>query len=292
MLKRLLNNHQLVFLGPVNAYLTFWTLFPLLYTAALSLTNWKIPNPSRFIGLQNYAEALTDPLFQYSVGATLTYAIVVSLLELVLAFGVAMLLNQRVLLARVARPLLVVPMVLTPVVTAMMWRYLYNPNFGPLNYMLGLVGLGPYEWYSRPETVWPSLILIDLWQWIPFPTLLILSGLHSVPEEFYEAARVDGASRWENLIHITIPLLRPLLLAALLLRFLDALKIFDSIFILTRGGPGTMTEVLSFHIYRFGLGEFFRVGYGAAMSVIVLILSLVMSLFFMRFMRQEELQSG
>lgn len=291
-MKRLLNNHQLVFLGPVNTYLTFWTVFPLLYMLGLSLTNWKIPNPARFIGLENYTDALTDSLFQYSVLATITYALTVSGIEIVMAFGVALLLNRRHLLVSVVRPILIVPMVLTPVVTAMMWRYLYNPTFGPLNYVLGLIGLGPYEWYSTPETVWPALILIDVWQWMPFPALLILSGLYGLPEDLFEAARVDGASAWQRFVHITVPLLRPLLTVAFLLRFLDALKTFDSIFILTRGGPGTMTELLSFHIYRLGLGEFFKVGYGASLSVIVLCASLILSLLFGRFIKQEELQSA
>lgn len=291
MIKRLLDNNQLVFLGPVNLYLTFWTLFPLLYTVGLSLTNWKIPNPARFIGLRNYVEAFTDPLFQYSVRTTIVYAVGVSLLEVAIAFCIALLLNQRVFLTRIVRPLIVVPMVLTPVVTALMWRYLYNPSFGPLNYMLQLLGARPLEWYSKPDTVWLSLVLIDLWQWIPFPTLLILSGLHSLPDDLFEAARVDGASNWDSLIYITLPLLRPLLLAAALLRFLDALKIFDSIFILTRGGPGTMTELLSFHIYRSAWTSF-EVGYSAAMSVLVLLLSLGMSLLFLRLFRQEEIQQN
>lgn len=289
MLKRLSRNPQLVFLGPVNVYITFWTLFPLLYMLIISLTNWKIPNPVRFIWFGNYVEALTDPLFWYSLRITLTFALGVSVLEVGLGFAIALLLNRPSRAATLVRALLIVPMVLTPVVTSMMWRFLYNPSFGPLNYVLSLVGLGPYEWYSKAETVWPSLMLIDVWQWMPFPALLILSGLHSLPEDIFESAQVDGANAWQRFVFLTVPLLQPLLLAAFLLRFLDALKIFDTIFVLTRGGPGTMTEVLSFHIYRFGLGEYFRVGYGASMSVLVLLLSAGLSWLFVRLVHQEEL---
>ena len=289
MLKQRLNRHQLLFLGPINLYLTFWTLFPLLYMVFISLTNWKIPRPWRFIGLENYYEAFTSPLFWYSVRATLTFALVVSLIELIFGFVVALLLSRPSAFSTLVRAFVIVPMVLTPIVTAMMWRYLYNPNFGPLNYVLSFVGLGPYEWYSKPETVWFSLALIDVWQWTPFPALLILSGLHALPDDLFEAARVDGANVLQRFIHLTIPLLQPILLAAFLLRFLDSLKIFDIIFVLTRGGPGTMTEVLSFHIYRFGIGEFFRIGYGSAMSVAVLLLSAGLSFLFLQFLRHEEL---
>lgn len=286
---RLFRNRQLIFLGPINLYLTFWTLFPLLYMLLISLTNWKIPRPWKFIGLENYAEALTSPLFWHSIRVTLTFAIVVSLVELAAGFAIALLLRRESFFATIVRAFLVVPMVLTPIVTAMMWRYLYNPNFGPLNYAISFVGLGPYEWYSNPDTVWLSLALIDIWQWTPFPVLIILSGLHSLPGDIYESAVVDGANAWRRFIHLTVPLLQPVLVAAFLLRFLDSLKIFDIIFVLTRGGPGTMTEVLSFHIYRFGIGEFFRVGYGSAMSILVLLLSAGLSFMFLQFLRHEEL---
>jgi multiple sugar transport system permease protein len=282
----------LVFLGPINLYLTFWTLFPMLYMLFVSMTNWKIPRPWKFIGEDNYIEALSSPLFWGSLRITVTFALIVSLAELVLGFGIALLLSRSSLFSTIVRALLIVPMVLTPIVTAMMWRYLYNPNFGPLNYMLSFVGLGPYEWYSKPETVWLSLGLIDLWQWTPFPVLIILSGLHSLPEDIYESARVDGATVWQRFFYLTLPLLQPILLAAFLLRFLDSLKVFDTIFVLTRGGPGTMTEVLSFHIYRFGIGEFFRVGYGSAMSVLVLLLSAGLSFLFLQFLRREELSDA
>jgi multiple sugar transport system permease protein len=288
MLRRLLNNHQLVFLGPVNVYLAFWTLFPTLYMLILSFTNWKIPYAAKFIGFGNYIEALTSPLFQYSVRVTFAFAVGVSLIELVFGFGIALLLNRQSFLSSMVRGFLIVPMVLTPVVTAMMWRYLYNPSFGPLNYVLSFVGLGPYEWVSASNTVWPSLILIDIWQWTPFPALLILSGLYGLPEDLYEAAEVDGASSVQRFFHLTVPLLRPLLVATFILRFLDSLKLFDSVFVLTRGGPGTATEVLSFHIYHYGIGEFFRIGYGSAMSILVLILSGILSLVFIRFFLQRE----
>ena len=290
--RKFINVQQIIFLGPVNIYLTFWTLFPLLYMVYLSLTNWKIPFPRKFIWEENYVEALSDPLFRYSFAATFGYALAVSFIELLLGFGVALLLTQRSLLSTIARPLLIVPMVLTPIVTAMMWRFLFNPNFGPLNYMVGLVGLGPYDWLGSTESVWASLILVDVWQWMPFPALLILSGMHSLPEDIFEAAHVDGARGWQRLFFITVPMLRPLLLAAFVLRFLDALKTFDAIFVLTRGGPGTTTELLSFHIYRLGLGQFFRIGYGASMSILVLLAALVMSLLFAALVKQEELQSG
>lgn len=274
---------------PINVYLAAWTLAPLLYLLYLSLTNWKVPNPRRFIWFGNYIEALGDPLFRHSVRVTFSYAFGVAALEVAIGLFVALLLHRRGWLSTVTRSLFVVPMVLTPVVTAMMWRALLNPSFGPMNWVLGLVGFGPYEWHASPDTVWASLVMIDVWQWLPFPTLLILSGLMSLPDEPYEASQVDGASWGQQLRHLTLPMLRPIMVAAFFLRFLDALKVFDTVFVLTRGGPGTMTEVLSFHIYRFGLGEFFRLGYGSALSVLVVLMTGVLAFTVLRSLLKEPI---
>jgi multiple sugar transport system permease protein len=266
---------ELAFIGPANGYLALVTLFPLLYTAWLSLYRWNIPFPRHFIRLGNYATALQDPLFWYSVRITLWWAIATSVAEVVLGLGIAQLLNRHSRWVHLARSLVIVPMVLTPVVTAMMWRYIYNPTLGPLNWLLGLAGIAPREWYSDPATVWPSLFLIDLWQWTPFVVVIVLSGLYALPSDVYESADIDGAGSWSKFWRLTLPLLSPVLLIALLLRLVESLKIFDTIYVLTRGGPGTLTEVLSFHIYRMGVGERFQVGYGASMSLLFLVLATV-----------------
>ena len=266
---------ELAFIGPANGYLALVTLFPLLYTAWLSLYRWNIPFPRHFIRLGNYATALQDPLFWYSVRITLWWAIATSLAEVFLGLGIAQLLNRDSRWVHSARSLVIVPMVLTPVVTAMMWRYIYNPTLGPLNWLLGLAGIAPWEWYSDPATVWPSLFLIDLWQWTPFVVVIVLSGLYALPSDVYESADIDGAGSWSKFWRLTLPLLSPVLLIALLLRLVESLKIFDTIYVLTRGGPGTLTEVLSFHIYRMGVGERFQVGYGASMSLLFLVLATV-----------------
>lgn len=271
-----------IFVAPANLYLLLVTLFPLIYTTWLSLYKWNIPLPRHFYQLQNYITALHDPLFWYSVRITFTWAIATSLAEVLLGLGVALLLNRDSRVAHTVRSLIIVPMVLTPVVSAMVWRYLYNPTLGPLNWLVSLFGLAPKEWYSDPGTVWPSLFVIDLWQWIPFAAIILLSGLYVLPQDVYESADIDGAGAWGKFWRITLPLLNPVLLTAFLLRLIESLKIFDTIYVLTRGGPGTLTEVLSFHIYRFGIGERFEVGYGAAMSLLFLVMATIPALVILR----------
>ena len=169
------------------------------------------------------------------------------------------------------RSLMILPMVVTPVVTGLTWRIMYNPTFGLINYFLGMFGFEPRAWVDKASTALPALIIADVWQWTPFMFLMIYAGMQSLPDEPFEAARVDGATGWQSFRFLTLPMLSQVILVAILLRTIESIKTFDIIFALTRGGPGTATQTLN--IYTFALAfEWLKPGYAAAIAVIILVL--------------------
>lgn len=272
----------MMFVLPTMIYLTAMTIFPMLYLLGLSLYRWNLTEQAQpsFIGLNNYIAILTDPVFSYSVVVTFIFAAVATSIELLLGIGVAMLVSREGGLMKAARSIIIIPLMLTPIITSVIWKYLYLP-YGPLNYMLSLIGVSPLNWLFGYPMVWVSLLLIDIWQWTPFVAIILISGMFSLPVDVYESATMDGAPAWRKFRYLTLPLLWPILLIAIIFRSLDALKVFDTVIVLTTGGPGTMTEVLNFYIYRQGLDGNLKLGYGAAASVLFLIMSGVVSIIFM-----------
>jgi multiple sugar transport system permease protein len=187
------------------------------------------------------------------------------------------------------RAALLVPMMLPPVVVGVVWRLMLNPNFGAINGTLKGAGLDSLAlaWTASPKLALFSVIMVDVWQWTPFMFLVLLAGLQATPQEPYEAALVDGSSAWQTFQFVTLPLLKPAILIALLLRTMDLLRVFDQIFILTEGGPGFATETISLYIYRAAF-RFSDFGYAAAMSFVLLILTNIISLLYIRLLQQQE----
>jgi multiple sugar transport system permease protein len=185
---------------------------------------------------------------------------------------------------RFARSIMLIPMMITPVVVGLMWKYILNPQNGIVNYILGLLGIPGPVWLGDPKPALPAVMIVDVWQWTPFVFLILLSGLVSLPKEYFEAARVDGAGPLQTLRYVTLPLMIPFILVALLIRFIDAFKVFDTIFILTKGGPANATEVLSVYTYKVGL-NFFNLGYAATLSYVMLIIITVIAQQFLRLER-------
>jgi len=178
-------------------------------------------------------------------------------------------------------------MMLPPIVVAIIFKIIYIPEFGVINWFLGLFGIRGILWEASVHTALPSLILVDIWEWTPFMFLILLAGLQSLPLDPYEAAVVDGASGFQIFRYITFPLLKPIIVIALLLRIMDTLRIFDQIFIMTGGGPANATETLSLYIYRHGF-RFYNIGYATAMSFLLLIFTVIISNFFIRFLKTEK----
>lgn len=278
------------FLAPTVIVLLVITIFPLIYSVVLSLHSWTMGSLQgwRFVGISNFVMILRDDsYFWISVRVTLTYVASAVGLAILLGLGIALLLNSRPSQGGLVQTLLILPTMMTPVVVGIVWRLLYNPEFGILNFWLSRVGIPPQQWLGNLRTALPAVVAADVWEWTPFVALVLLAGLRALPSDPFEAAVIDGASSWQVFRYITLPLLRPTLLVALLIRLMDVFKTFDLFFVLTKGGPGMSTEVLSYYTYRYGF-KFFHMGYAASLSYILLFIVILISQLFVRRLARHE----
>lgn len=272
-----------MFLTPAFIVLLVVNAAPIIYTIKTSLDNYHLPFPQRreFIGLENYINIFNDARFWNSLGHTLTYVAVCITIQVVLGTFLAVLLSQQKRGVGFIRGVLLLPIVITPIAVAFLWRLMFSPSLGLLNYLLAFVGLGPFEWIYSPSQALPSLILVDVWQRTPELVLIIFTGLLAIPDELIEAAKVDGATPWQLFWRVKLPLLKPFLMVALLFRVIDLAKVFDVIYILTGGGPGISTETLAIYTYTTGF-SFLRMGYSSALGLILFALIVALSLLIIR----------
>jgi multiple sugar transport system permease protein len=273
--------------APTVAVLVALSIYPLFYSVRVSL---QTGTGARAVwSLANFARLASDRFFLDALMHTLVYAAVALTFEFLLGLSLAVLLNQRLRGRGLFRAALLVPMMLPPVVVGVVWRLMLNPNFGAINGTLKGLGLNTESltWTASPKLALASVIAVDIWQWTPFVFLVLLAGLQAIPQEPYEAALIDGSSAWQTFRHVTLPLLKPAILIALLLRTMDLLRVFDQIFILTEGGPGFATETISLYIYRAAF-RFSDFGYAAAMSFVLLLLTNIISLFYIRLLHRQE----
>ena len=260
--------------APAVVLIVSLTIFPVLYLLWISLLDWDLQRAGRaFVGLANYAGALQDRRMWEALAHTLLIMAVAVTAELVLGLVLAEVLAGALPGKRVVIPLLILPVIMSPIVAGYGWRMLWDTQYGPINQLLGWLLGRPVTlvWLINSKTVYFSLIVTEVWQWTPFMFLALLAGLVAISPEIHEAAAIDGAGRWQRFWQITLPLVRPLMLVALLIRALDVFKIFDTVFSLTFGGPGTFTETITLYVYLLGFRNF-RLGYTAAMAVLVLAL--------------------
>jgi multiple sugar transport system permease protein len=272
-----------LFVAPAVLVLILVTIVPLLYLVVTSFTPLDMTNPAsrRWAGLTNYQQLAADNRFWNSLWVQARLSFWTVLLQMVIGFGIALLLNGRMKMLELVRSAFVVPMVLPPVVVALIWKILFTPDISILDWALGVVGLPQPVWLAEPGLALWAVIVADVWEWFPFVMLMLLAALHMLPTEPLEAARIDGASRWQVFRHITLPLLKPAIVVAALFRLIDSVKAFPHIFIMTAGGPGTATEVTNFYAYLQGF-SYTYVGYSSAIIVVMLIATLVMSLAVLR----------
>ena len=273
---------------PCIVLILLLTIFPLLYSLGVSFFLWEVQIPGHpFVGLANYAELIHDATFWGSLQATAIIAGCAVLAELVLGMALALALAGKVRGKALVVPLLILPLTMMPIVVGETWRILWDPSYGPVDQILSVlsgrhVGL---VWLSDPHLVFPAIIITDMWQWTPFVFLILLAGLSAINAELYEAAAMDGASAWKKLVYVTLPLLRPILLLAILFRLIDAIKIFDIVYALTQGGPGTETLTASYFVYQAGQ-QFFRYSYAAAASYVLLFFVTIIALVLIRRIRE------
>jgi len=266
---------SLVYPAPAVITLFLIVIIPIIYNIYLAFCSWTVGlGQPRYTGLENFVELVTDERVWNGVWV-MTYFSGVSLsLELILGLLIALYFNREFRGSEIAQAIYIFPFAATPVAVALIWRIMLNPDIGVLNYLLQIIGLPGSLWVSSPKTVIPALILVDVWKWTPMITLIVLAGLKSLPHDPYEAARIDGANMFQIFWYITLPLIRPVLIAALMLRSLDNLKEFDMIYTITQGGPGIASETLYLYSYNVGFG-FFKAGYGSALMVVVFLIVLV-----------------
>jgi ABC-type sugar transport system permease subunit len=266
-------------------------LFPLGWTVWESLHVHDLRIPWRgqpFVGLDNYREALGDPRFWEALGHTFGFTAASVTLEMTLGLVLALALNQAYRGRGLVRAAVLVPWAIPTVVAALLWRFMFESEAGIVNAVLLDVGAidKPFVWFTSAWAAWVPVVLGDVWKTTPFVALLLLAGLQNIDQELYEAARIDGAGAWQRFVHVTLPLLRPPLLVALIFRTLDAFRVFDLIFVLTRGGPGTATEPIA--LYAFStLLENLRFGYGSALSVIIFGVTFGLALLYIRLLGSD-----
>ncbi len=250
------------------------TIFPAAYLLYSSFRRYNLMNPdtAEFVGLENYRHIVTSGDIRHGLWVTLVFVLLAVSLELVLGLFLALILARQSRENTIAATILILPMAVTPVVSALIWRELFNPNYGWVDYYLQKFGLinEPIAWLSEPTTAWVTLISLEIWQWTPFVALILMAGLQGIPQEPKEAAAVDGAHGVRLFLDITLPLLRPFIAIAVLLRTLDAFKTFGTIKVLTGGGPGISTEIINLTIHRTALQDF-SVGAAAALGMAFLV---------------------
>lgn len=265
------------------------TIYPFTYMIYMSfyqytLASWEKP---AFVGFSNYREILQDRTARSSIGFTVLLLVTAVPLEVFLGIGIAFLLRDF-FGERVFRSLLLIPMMVPAVVASIAWKMLYNFEFGPANYFLSFLGIPKISWLGTQFFSRLGVILIDVWQWTPFVFLVLYAGLQSIPRDVVEASLVDGASGWTALRYVELPLLRPLIWVVLIIRVIDALKIFDIVYMVTFGGPGSATHSYSFYIYKVGISFGWDIGYASALSILLLVAITLLTNFLIRAVRLKE----
>ncbi len=281
-----------LFLAPAALIMAIALMYPLGYMMWGSFRDWdpsQTIGEAEFVGLRNYITLLGDPSFRESASVTLRFAFIVVVVEMVLGVGLALLLDRNIRGMSILRTMFILPMMIAPVVVGLMWRYMYHPTVGTFNRFLEDIGLPKVDWLGQHALT--SVIIADVWQWTPFIFILSLAALQSLPRSALEAARIDGATAWQQIWYIKLPLMMPVLIVTGLLRLIDAFKVLEVILVLTEGGPGLSTEILALRISRTAT-EFRELGVAAAMSNYLLILLLLLTLGMFAFTRWQEARAA
>lgn len=281
-----------LFLLPTIVFLGITALFPLLYSFYLSFFKLKLNLPNavpKFILFGNYIKLFTDKMLINSTVNTLIFAVFSVALEVVLGLCLAMALRSDKMWARICTSICLIPMIMAPVAVGTLWRMMLDSSTGVINYFLGFFGIPGIAWLSSPKTAMLSVILVNVWQLAPWVSIICAAGLKALPTDCLEAATVDGASSGQIFRKIVLPLMSPVLTVVVMLRFVDAFKVFDTVYVMTGGGPGSATEMLPNYIYKQGL-KLFDAGYSASLAIVFVVLMTVVTAFFLRLRDKMEAQ--
>ena len=283
-------NLRYLFPLPAVLFVLLLMVFPVLYTLFVSFTEWTLTSgrPMKFAAFDSYLKIMREPRFLDAVGRTFSFTIGAVVAEAVFGTTIALVLNREFKGKNGLKLILLLPLVATPVAVGIVFNLFYDPTIGFLNYVLSVLGLPQSGWVTASATVLPSLMLVDIWQWTPMIALIVLAGLAGLSSEPYESAKVDGASSAQTFIHITLPMIMPTILTAVILRAVDALKTYDIIYAMTQGGPGYASETLNILAYKYSF-EYFNLGQASSILVFLFFLVLLFSLGVMRIRKKFEL---
>jgi multiple sugar transport system permease protein len=283
-------NLKYIFSAPAIAFVVLLMVFPVCYTLFVSFTNWTLTSgrPMRFAGLASYLAVLKEPRFRMAVWRTFAFTAGAVVAEAVLGTIIALILNRKFPGKNLLKFILLLPLVATPVAIGILWKLFYDPTIGFLNYILSVLYLPTSGWVTESATVLQSLMLVDIWQWTPMIALIVLAGLAGLSSEPYESAKVDGANSGQIFFLITLPMIMPTILTAIILRAVDALKTYDIIYAMTQGGPGYSSETLNIMAYKFSF-EYFNLGQSSAVLVFLFVVVLLFSLAVMRLRSRFEI---
>lgn len=280
--------HFSVFLLPTISFFILFTVFPFLYAIGLSFTDFNLRSGKglAFIDIGNYSKLLTDRLFQIALKNTVIVVFVATVLEVIIGFMLATILYNYIRkLKKQIQTLIILPMAMAPVAIALIWKYMFNSTYGVINYIVSFIGVQGIDWLGSNKWALISIIIVDIWQWTPFVFVIILAGFESISLQTIEMGKVDGASQPQLIRFFLFPQLRAFVVVAILLRMIDAFKLFDKVYVLTEGGPGSSTETLSLLGYKLAF-QFFEIGLAAAESIILLVIIASLTYFVMKMIRK------
>ena len=266
------------FTVPTIIFVLAMVLFPIIYTLVLSFHSWRMSAniPWEYVGLQNYIDLFSYSRFPMAIGRTFIFTAIALTIEMILGIGIALFLNRRFFGKNFVKTAFLIPMVATPVAIGMVWKLMYDPNIGILDYILKSMGMPTVNFLGDSNIALYSLIVVDIWEWTPQVMLIVLAGITSISTEPFESAMVDGATPWQVTWHITLPLLRPTIFTAFLLRLIDVLKTFDIMYSMTQGGPGYATETMNILSYRQAF-EFMQFGSASSMLIVFFVVVMVIA---------------
>ena len=281
------------FLAPALLILVIGLVYPLITTVQMSFIDHNMGTPwetREWVGLKWFKKLIADGDTWYSFWVTLRYGFWVVLIEIILGTGLALALERPIRGASIYRTALIMPLMISPIVVGLIWRYLFDARTGMINYYLGQIGIEPILWLSDPNIALTSLIITDVWQWTPFIFIIVLAGLQGIPKDVIEASEIDGANWWQMTFLVKLPMIKSVLIVALLMRIVDVYKVVEVVFILTEGGPGLETELLALHVYKVAfLSQ--NLGYASAISMLLLGIVTVLSIIVLTFSNPMKTKS-
>ena len=275
--------------APTVLIVSLIILFPITFALISSFFDYTLINKSfnNFIGLDNYVNSINDEQLFNSISVTFFFVVLVVLFEFLLGFFIAILLNSIDRFKSIYYFILLLPLLINPIVVGLIWRMFLHPQLGILNYLLSLISISPINWLGDPKMAFLTIIFVDIWHQVSFMIILLLAGLSAIPKEPYEAARSDGAGILDCFIHITLPYMRPVIIVTILIRLIFAVKTYDLIYIMTKGGPGDATDLISYYIYRSAFISL-NLGEAAAMSTILLFIIVILTLPLFKYMNRSD----